>query len=156
VRTLIGKGLFVFGDEDGNLADRTGESSARLQHCLGLAYGAGKLYVADTSNNKGKVCDWKTRSVRTLVGSHDAGDSDDPPRFYQPGGLSVAGSSLYVADSNNHRIRVVDLETLKVKTLSLTGLSAPRLAPRPPSFPNARTINVAAVQVPPGKMITVA
>ena len=43
---------------------------------------------------------------------------------------------LYVADTNNNKIRVVDLKTHAVKTLALEGLTAPRLAPRPPSFPN--------------------
>ena len=88
-------------------------------------------------NNKIKVCNPKTHAVQTLVGSHKPGDSDNPPHFYQPGGLSVAGSELYVADTNNHKIRVVDLKTRTVKTLALAGLTAPRQAPRPPSFPKA-------------------
>src|SRR5207253_8248396 len=128
----------------------------RLQHCLGLAYGDGQLYIADTYNNKVKVCAPRTRSVKTFVGSHQPGDSDAPPHFYQPGGLSVAGSNLYVADTNNHKIRVVDLKTLKVKTLALAGLSAPRRAARPPSFPNARVIKVPSVEAPSGASINLA
>ena len=93
-----------------------------------------------------------TASSRRFVGTHKAGDGDDPPHFYQPGGLSAAGNKLYVADTNNHKIKVVDLKTKAVKTLALDDLSPPRLAPRRPAFPNATTISVPAVEVSPGKV----
>jgi thiol-disulfide isomerase/thioredoxin len=148
VRTIVGEGLFEFGDHDGKGA------SVRLQHCLGLAYGDGHLYIADTYNNKIKSCVPRTHTVHTLVGAHKAGNSDDPPHFYQPGGLSLAGTELYVADSNNHRIRVVDLKSHAVKTIELAGLTAPRPAPRRPSFPGAKVIDAAAVEAAPGDSIT--
>jgi NHL repeat len=94
--------------------------------------------------------------VKALIGSHEPGESDDPPRFYEPGGLSVAGTSLYVADTNNHKVRVVDLKTNTVKTLDLAGLSPPRPARRAPSFRGAKVINVPAVEAPPGKAIKLA
>ncbi len=147
VRTIVGKGLFDFGDHDGTGA------SVRLQHCLGVAYGNGHLYVADSYNNKIKVCNPKTHAVHTLAGTHKAGDGDNPPHFYEPGGVSVAGSELYVADTNNHKVRVVDLQTRAVKTLELAGLTAPRQAPHPPSFPNATTIDVAAAEAAPGDSV---
>ena len=56
VGRIAGEGLFKFGDIDG-----AGEQ-VRLQHCLGVAYGDGKLFIADTYNNKVKVCDPKTHS----------------------------------------------------------------------------------------------
>jgi thiol-disulfide isomerase/thioredoxin len=120
VGRIAGVGLFDFGDRDG-----TG-SEVRLQHCLGLAYGDGRLFIADTYNNKVKVVDPKSRSVKTFSGTGEPGESDSPPRFYQPGGLSVAGDSLYVADTNNHAIRVIDLKTGSVKTLGLEDLAPPK------------------------------
>lgn len=42
VKTLVGTGLFDFGDQDGV------GTKARLQHALGVAYVDDKLYVADT------------------------------------------------------------------------------------------------------------
>ncbi len=150
VRTIVGEGLFEFGDVDGKAG------KVRLQHCLGLAHADDHLYIADTYNNKIKICEPRNRIVRALVGNHKAGDSDDPPHFYQPGGLSAAGSKLYVADTNNQKIKVVDLKTHAVKTLALAGLAAPRLAARPPSFPNAKTIGVSAVEAAPGNSITLA
>ena len=98
-----------------------------------------------------------TDPSKSLVGSHKPGDSDDPPHFYEPGGLSATEDRLFVADTNNNKIRVVDLKTHAVKTLALEGLSAPpSLAPRPPSFPNARIIDIAAAKVSPGSSIAVA
>jgi thiol-disulfide isomerase/thioredoxin len=148
VRTIVGEGLFEFGDHDGKGA------AVRLQHCLGVAYGNGHLYIADTYNNKIKACVPRTHSVHTLVGAHKAGDGDNPPHFYQPGGVSVAGPELYVADTNNHKIRVVDLKSHAVKTVELAGISAPRPAPRRPSFPGARVIDAPAAEVAPGDSIT--
>jgi DNA-binding beta-propeller fold protein YncE len=120
VGRIVGQGLFKFGDIDGSGAD------VRLQHCLGLAYGGGGLFSADTYNNKIKVCDPTTRTVKTFAGDGKPGSQDDPPRFYQPGGLSVAENSLYVADTNNHLIRVLDIKSGAVRTLEIAGLDAPR------------------------------
>ncbi len=115
---IVGQGLFKFGDIDGIGAE------VRLQHCLGLAYGDGKLFIADTYNNKVKVCDPSAEKVKTFAGDGKPGSTDDPPRFYQPGGLSVAADSLYVADTNNHKIRVIDIKSGAVRTLQIVGQSA--------------------------------
>jgi hypothetical protein len=40
-------------------------------------------------------------------------------RFNEPGGLAIAGGKLFIADTNNHVIRVVELTTKKVSTLSI-------------------------------------
>ncbi|OJW20330.1 MAG: hypothetical protein BGO49_04950 [Planctomycetales bacterium 71-10] len=120
VGRVVGKGLFDFGDRDG-----AGPEQVRLQHCLGLAFADGKLYIADTYNNKVKVADPKTAEVATFLGDAKSGDSDEPARFHEPGGLSVAAGKLYVADTNNHKIKVVDLATKTVKTLEIPGLAPP-------------------------------
>ncbi len=78
----------------------------RLQHCLGVAFGDGKLYIADTFNNKIKVWDFARREVRTVVGDGKAGNGDNPAEFNHPGGISIDGKTLYIADTNNHLIRV--------------------------------------------------
>ncbi len=117
VRTIVGEGLFEFGDVNGV------GPKVRLQHALGVAYHAGKLYVADTYNSKIKLIDPVTRSCETFLG--------DPPgwlkakMFSEPAGLSFAGDKLFVADTNNHRIQVVDLATKAVSTLQLQGVEAP-------------------------------
>jgi len=147
VETVVGVGLFGFGDVDGR------GSRVRLQHCLGLTYGKGELFVADSYNNKVKTCDPPTKSVHSFVGSRTPGTTDTPPLFNEPGGLSLVGNDLYVADTNNHQIRVVALETRKVRTLKLTGVSAPRLKPTP-TFAHPAVVDVSGVQVSPGKTFT--
>ena len=46
-------------------------------------------------------------------------------QFYEPGGLSIANGKLYVADTNNHAIRTVDLSSRQVGTLTIDGLTPP-------------------------------
>jgi len=114
VRTLVGTGLFDFGDQDGLGRD------ARLQHPLGVVYADGLLYVADTYNSKIKTIDPETGEVRSLVGNAAGGYIDgsfDEAMFDEPGGLSYADGRLYVADTNNHAIRVIDLEAQTVNTI---------------------------------------
>jgi hypothetical protein len=142
-----GQSLFAFGDAEGRL------DSSRLQHCLGVAYADGKVYIADTYNNKIKVCDTKNLETTTLAGSTRAGASDNPPLFDEPGGLSVAAKDLYVADTNNHAIRVVDLATKAVRTLATESIPAPD-AKAPVSFRGAEVVEVPPVQVAPGKAFT--
>jgi sugar lactone lactonase YvrE/thiol-disulfide isomerase/thioredoxin len=125
VRTVIGTSqlpqarLFTFGDRDGS------REHALLQHPLGVAYHDGTIYVADTYNNKVKAVDAKTGAVRTLAGTGKPGATDEPATFDEPGGLSYAAGRLYVADTNNHLIRTVDVATGKVATLQIAGLTPP-------------------------------
>ena len=120
VRTLVGGNLFDFGDEDGLGND------VRLQHPLGLARWNDKLLIADTYNHKIKLLDPMARSVKSFAGTGKPGQSDGAkPSFYEPGGLTIAGDKLYVADTNNHAIRVVDLKTKGTKTLPIKGLQPP-------------------------------
>ena len=114
VDTLVGSGLFDFGDADG-----VGQA-AKLQHALGVVYHDGKLYVADTYNSKLKTIDPKTKEVKSF-----AGGDPKAPLFSEPAGISFADGKLYVADTNANRIRVVDLATNAVSTLELQGVEPP-------------------------------
>jgi sugar lactone lactonase YvrE len=137
--------LFTFGDADGP------PEKARLQHCLGITYHNGKLYVADTYNDKIKSIDLKTATCQTLAGTGKPGHADSnllspsgrgaggegagnssnataanaTASFFEPAGLSYAAGKLYIADTNNHLIRVLDLANNAVSTLEIAGLAAP-------------------------------
>jgi thiol-disulfide isomerase/thioredoxin/sugar lactone lactonase YvrE len=121
VRTLVGEGLFTFGDVDGE------GDQVRLQHALGVACHGGKVYVADTYNSKIKELNPTTRTCRTLRGGEAEGWLAGQV-FNEPGGISCAADKLYVADTNAHRIRVVDLKSRAVSTLRLQGVRAPAAA----------------------------
>ncbi|XP_069467966.1 NHL repeat-containing protein 2 [Ambystoma mexicanum] len=105
--------LFAFGDVDGN------GINAKLQHPLGVAWDKKRnlLYIADSYNHKVKVVDPKTKICATLAGTGIAGNATDT--FNEPGGLCVGHHDglLYVADTNNHQIKVLDLETKTVSVL---------------------------------------
>lgn len=92
VTTLVGRGLFTSGADDGD-----GER-ARLQHPLGLASAPdGALYVADTYNGLLRV--WRGRHLWTVP----------VEGFAEPGAVDVLpGGTLVVADTGNHRVVVVD------------------------------------------------
>ena len=148
VETLVGGDLFEFGDEDGSGDD------VRLQHPLGLVTLGDKLLIADTYNHKIKQLDPKKETVSTLFGTGKPGQTDGTaPSFYEPGGLTIANDKLYVADTNNHAIRVVDLKTKQTSTLRLNGLNplAKNMqALETASGPNAEEVTVAAQRLRAG------
>ncbi len=119
VSTIVGQGLFDFGDIDGR------GDVVRLQHPLGVVYANGKLYVADTYNHKVKEMEIVKRESRTYAGTRDRGVRDGDRKqaqFNEPGGISATSKSLFLADTNNHLIRRIDFESGKVSTVELKGL----------------------------------
>jgi len=147
VRTLVGGDLFEFGDVDGS------GDNVRLQHPLGLLALGDKLLLADTYNHKIKELDPQRRTVRTVVGTGKPGQADGTsPSFYEPGGLSVANGKVYVADTNNHAVRVVDLKTKETSTLRINGLAPPQMPAETETAannvpPNAEEIKLAPQQL---------
>jgi sugar lactone lactonase YvrE len=130
VDTLVGRGLFTFGDRDGpgRVEDVLTRDvrEARLQHALGVVHVDVTLYVADTYNSKIKAFDLEKGTLSTFLGGMEPSGWFDGPLFNEPAGISHAKGTLYVADTNAHRIRVVDLKTKEVHTLKLKGVEPPR------------------------------
>jgi sugar lactone lactonase YvrE len=119
VRTIIGLDLFVFGDADGS------DHHVRLQHPIGITHYDGVLYITDTYNHKIKRVLPVTRSAFTVLGTGSAGHIDGPAleaQFSEPSGISFANGKMYIADTNNHAIRVADIESGEVTTLEIKGL----------------------------------
>ncbi len=119
VETLVGTGLFDFGFHDGAAA------AAQLQHPLGVAALAdGRLVVADTYNHRLRLVDPAASTVTTVLGDGTTGP------LWEPGGVSVHGTTIAVADTNHHRILMVRLDPIggraSTRELAVTGLSAPR------------------------------
>lgn len=136
VGTIVGAGLFEFGDRDGHAYE------ARLQHPLGVVHHGGELFIADTYNNKIKRINPRSGRTETLLGTGEAGLVDgEPAQFDEPGGISYAAGRLYIADTNNHAIRVTSIEGGDVRTLQLHPLK------RLYSFP-ATEATAEALQLP--------
>lgn len=110
--------LFEFGDVDGV------GNEARLQHPLGTAVAGSTVYVADTYNSKIKRIDLTESSIESWLGGEAGWADGTTPLFNEPGGLDLDGGSLYVADTNNHVIRVIDTTDGTASTLVLKGIEA--------------------------------
>ncbi len=110
VKTLIGHGLFDFGQRDGPF------ESALLQHPLGLSAGRGVVFLADTYNHAIRRVDLKNRQISTLIGRQwganlcRIGDQFcEELALFEPNDVKALGNFLYLADTNNHLVRVFDL-----------------------------------------------
>lgn len=117
VETVGGGDLYSWGDADGS------EGSAPFQHPLGVCAYRGLVYIADTYNHKIKAYDPANGAVKTLAGTGKPGMANgfgETAQFCEPGGLSAANGNLYIADTNNHVIRILDLATNIVSTLELS------------------------------------
>ena len=138
-RTIAGgedakpRNLFAFGDTDG-----IGEK-AKMQHVLGVQWWEeeGKIIVADTYNHRLKLLDPKTGEVKRWIGSGKSGLKDGKgldSQLSEPSGfaLNSKANKLYVADTNNHVIRIINLTSQEIETLNLSGVPNPMkpIAPR--------------------------
>jgi DNA-binding beta-propeller fold protein YncE len=98
--------------EQGYSGDGGPARLAKLAGPKGLAYGGGKLYVADTESHVIRSMDLATGVITTVLGTGRRGDGPEPDPLQcalsRPHGVLVdADGVLYVADSEAHRIRVV-------------------------------------------------
>jgi thiol-disulfide isomerase/thioredoxin len=182
VETIVGTAnldegrLFEFGDEDG-----VGDA-VKLQHALGVVAVDGRIYIADTYNSKIKVLDPAKKSVATIAGGgakNDAGkaepDKEEPEKaepgkaapakpepettaaaseFDEPAGIAYAAGKLYIADTNAHRIRTLDLKNHnRIATLDIAGLTPPATSKTPdkPSFAGATAVALDKATLRPTK-----
>uniref|UniRef100_A0A6Q2YZM0 NHL repeat-containing protein 2 n=1 Tax=Esox lucius TaxID=8010 RepID=A0A6Q2YZM0_ESOLU len=165
VKLLVGgerdpMNLFAFGDVDGKGMD------AKLQHPLGVAWAPDKslLYVADSYNHKIKVVDPKNKQCWVVAGTGEAGDVLGPgfteSSFNEPGGLCVGEGVLFIADTNNHQLKVLDLETKTVSRFpisvedtvdSATNFSCSFKVPKLPK--SALKVNMPLLTVSPGQTV---
>jgi len=86
----------------------------------------GALYIADTNHHR-IVKAGLDGAIQKTYGSGDPGLLDGPAAqaaFQQPQGMAKFGTTLYVADTENHAIRSIDLESGVVTTLAGTGEQA--------------------------------
>lgn len=119
VVTLVGQGLFEFGDVDGM------GGMVRLQHPTGLTFYEELVYIADSYNHKIKTLDPTTGQVKTVIGTGRPGHADGSfaqAELFEPEGVVAGQGRLYIADTNNHLIRVADLASERLHTLRLRGL----------------------------------
>ncbi len=85
-----------------------------------------RLFITDSNHNRIVVTSLEGKLL-DVIGSGAAGTSDGDFKkatFFRPQGTALVGDNLYVADTENHMLRVVDLKAKKVTTLAGTGKQA--------------------------------
>jgi DNA-binding beta-propeller fold protein YncE len=80
----------------------------------GIAYSAvGALYIADTENHVIRRIDLRKGTISTVVGTGQRGDGPDGDplacKLARPHGVFIQGRTLYIGDSENHRIRMMQI-----------------------------------------------
>ena len=107
ITTVAGTGTAIFSG-DGRPA-----TAAQLNGPHGVAVdGSGNLFIADTSNHRIRKVDTR-RTITTVAGTGTAGFSGDSgpasdAQLNGPHGVAVDGfGNLFIADTNNHRIRLL-------------------------------------------------
>ena len=105
--TLAGTGEGGYGGDGGPASDATwgAPKGIRCDH-------QDNILVVDTENHAIRRIDATTRVVTTIAGGRLGGEGDDGPAteaaMDRPHGCDVDGQgNIYIADSNNHRVRVV-------------------------------------------------
>lgn len=97
VQTLIGQGLYEFGDQDGT------RTAARLQYPLALALDPRSplLWILDTYNNAVKML---------RLGGGDLRRYEIEYRLHQPAAIAASRGALWIANTDAHEVIRVDLD----------------------------------------------
>ncbi len=102
---------------------KSGQSPLRFPGKIIADDASGRLYIADSNHNRIVVARLDG-SMLDVIGSGAAGQTDgdySAAEFNQPQGIALDGNDLYVADTENHELRRVDLAARKVTTVAGTG-----------------------------------
>jgi thiol-disulfide isomerase/thioredoxin len=85
-----------------------------------------RLFISDSNHNRIVISDWNGQLL-DVIGSGKIGSNDGSfaeSSFDHPQGMELVDDILYVADTENHLIRSIDLKNKKVTTLAGTGKQA--------------------------------
>jgi DNA-binding beta-propeller fold protein YncE len=129
ITTVVGDGVQGSDGDGGPALEATldWEFGSNPEPSGGVVVIDGKLYIADTLSNRIRVVDLATNEIDTFAGTGEQGYSGDDgdaleATFNAPRELEAGpDGSLYVADTDNHVIRAIDLASGVVRTVVGTG-----------------------------------
>ncbi len=104
-------------------ADKAAPTPLRFPGKVLADQAGGRLFIADSNHNRIVVVGLDGTLLDT-IGAGAAGRSDGDfasARFNKPQGMALGGNTLYVADTENHLLRAVDLGRRKVRTIAGSG-----------------------------------
>ena len=106
VQTLLGQGMWDFGDADGP------RELARLQNPQGLALSPDSpvLWIADTGNGR-------LRSLR--LGGGELSTVSLPRKLHGPAGLAISAGALWIAETDAHAVLRFDIASGALDTVAI-------------------------------------
>ena len=101
-----------------------------MQHPLGVHYEEDMLYIADTYNHAIKMVYLNAGQVSTIIKIKDKDQNvcmiDDNGLkdchylpLFEPNDMITIKGNLYIADTNNHLIRMLDMQTRELVTVRI-------------------------------------
>ncbi len=131
ITTVAGTGMLGYGGDDGpalSAAFKFQSGNMNPEPGGGITLDAdGVLYVADTENHRVRSINLATGAVATVAGTGVQGDGGDggpaiTAQLDYPRDLELGPDGrLYVADTDNHRVRAIDRTTGTIATVAGTG-----------------------------------
>lgn len=122
LQTVAGTSVDGFSGDGGPAVE------ARLSAPGGLGLAAGVLYVADSGNDRVRAVDLQTGRIETVAGSGVRGYSGDGVpatsaalNFPEDVAPTPDGRRIFIADTQNHRVRLVPFDTNLIETYAGTG-----------------------------------
>ena len=115
LKRVAGTGALGYSGDGGPALTATfGAPGNPLNGPKGVTYSAdNSLYVSDTENHVIRRIDLRRGTVSTVVGTGQRGDGPDGDplacKLARPHGVFVRGQTIYIGDSENHRIRALQL-----------------------------------------------
>ena len=110
------------------LGETGGEVEGRMLRYPGkLAVSEDMMVISDTGHHRVLITD-RAGAVQEIVGGEEAGDEEGgylETRLRSPQGLCVAGGRVWVCDTDNNKIKCIDLQTKTVSSVTAAGMSSP-------------------------------
>lgn len=129
ISTIAGNGMQGYEGDGGMavMAKLNFEAGSNPEPSGGLAVRDGKVYVADTLSNRIRVVDTQTGMIELFAGTGvEGGAGDGGPalaaQLAHPRDMEFGpDGNLYVADTDNNRIRMIDMTTRTITTVAGSG-----------------------------------
>jgi sugar lactone lactonase YvrE len=131
ISTIAGNGDPTYSGDDGPAVSATVNTPGDV-----ALDGAGNLYIADSGNNVIRMINAATGVITTVAGNFNGtvcggatdtvgdGCAATQATLNLPQGVTIDGSgNLYIADTNNHRIREVSATTGSISTIAGSGFT---------------------------------
>jgi hypothetical protein len=127
ISTIAGTGMPGYMDGPGLMAQFKWEGGSNPNPSGGIVHHQGKLYIADTLNNRIRVLDLADMMVSTFAGTGEEGFSGDggpaaSAQLNAPRDLEIGPEGdLYFADTDNGAVRAIELASGTIRTVVGTG-----------------------------------